>query len=71
MPTDTPYEQAVKGYQLSESALRIRALELALDACKEQGETDGQTVIRRAVGFYEFLSGNINKKKVNDGLTGP
>lgn len=51
--------------------LRVRALELATQAAISEGKPDGQTIIRRAVGFYEFLNGNINKKKDTDGLTSP
>lgn len=60
----------------SAQKMRLRALELSVDATKAEamfndGQVNGQTIIRRAVGFYEFLSGNINKKKDNDGLTSP
>lgn len=56
----------------AEAQLRLEALKYAVQSFNGAlNEMNGQTTIRRAVGFYEFLSGNINKKKADDGLTSP
>lgn len=41
--------------------IRDRAVELALDACRQrQGNTQPDTVVRMAESIYEFLSGSTS-----------
>ncbi len=45
--------------EMLESAHRQFALQLAAQTCAREDKYDGQSIIRRAVGFYKFLSGDI------------
>lgn len=55
--------QAIRGYSLGHDAYRLRALELAVEIAKVNPEkANGQSVIRMALGFNEFLTGKLNKK---------
>lgn len=42
---------------MDDLCLRIKALEAAVAVSLQKGDADGQTVLRRANAFYNFLRG--------------